>query len=98
MAYSSRSPEVFPSDIEKHYTTLTRKNFSHLAHFGKQEPETSTGNLSEKLRSALPVTFFTSRSVGARSREGGNIQSGSRYHITQKTLQATFRGRGSWIC
>jgi hypothetical protein len=31
LAYSSRSPEVFPSDIEKHCTTLTRKNFSHFA-------------------------------------------------------------------
>src|SRR6266567_6030679 len=59
LASSSRSRgPCFPSSIEKHSTTLTRKNFSDLAHLGKQEPETFTGNLRGEVALCTACHFF----------------------------------------
>src|SRR5258708_3687227 len=53
----------FPSSIEKHCTTLTRKNFFYLAHFEKQEPETSTGNLRGGVALCAACHFFIARNT-----------------------------------
>ena len=49
----------FPSSIEKHCTTLTKKTSGILLMHEKQERETSTGNLrGEGADLAQPVTFY----------------------------------------